>query len=231
MSRRRDLFLSMPDSLTSHLKKRLKNKRLFNNLFCQLVVLVGVAVTHALLFHFFTQKHGSHRHHHADANVSRKIMQISLFADSQLTQKIADPITPEPAPLIPPAEPTPPPDLEPEKSDSLLGQEAPEQTGFIATDKLTEKPLVQIDINPDIAMRLATNVNRVAILRLRIDELGEIDQVFFEQGDFSELEIELLITACKSMKFTPGKLGKTPVKSEMRIEMTIEALNLSLPLR
>jgi hypothetical protein len=221
----------MPDSPKPYLKKRLKNKRLFNDLFCQLVVLVGVAVTHALLFHLFTQKHGAHSHHHADSNVARKIMQISLLADSQLTPNTADPITPEPAPLLPPAEPTPPPDLEPEKSDSLLGQEVPEQTGFITTDKLTEKPLVQIDINSNIAMRLATNVNRVAILRLRIDELGEIDQVFFEQGDFSGLEIELLITACKAMKFAPGKLGKTPVKSEMRIEMTIEALDLSLPLR
>ena len=123
----------------------------------------------------------------------------------------------------------PPPDLEPEKSDSLLGQETPAQAGFIASKQLTEKPIVQVDINPEIALRLATNVNRVAILRLRIDELGGVDQVFFEQGDFTEAEIEFLITACKAMKFAPGKLGKKYVKSEMRIEMTIEALSPIVP--
>lgn len=153
-------------------------------------------------------------------------MQIKLLADSQLTQKTADPILPEPTPLVPPAEQIPPPDLELEKTDSLLGQETPAQAGFIATNQLSEKPQVQVDINPDIALSLATNINRVAILRLRIDELGAIDQVFFEQGDFSEAEIELVIAACRAMKFSPGKLGKIPVKSEMRIEMTIEALNL-----
>ncbi len=221
----------MQDSPTPHLKMHLKNKKLFNDFFWQLVVLLGVAVTHALLFHLFTQKHGTHSHRHTDSKVARKIMHVKLLADDQLTPKATDPIALAPTPIIPPAEPTLPPDLEPEKSDSLLGQETPEQAGFITIDKLTEKPVVQVDINPDIAIRLATNVDRVAILRLRIDELGEIDQVFFEQGDFSEVEIEYLIAACKAMKFAPGKLGKTPVKSEMRIEMTIEALDLSLPFR
>lgn len=210
---------------------QLKNKRRFKTLFCQLLVLLGVAVTHAFLFSLFTQKYRAQRHVHSDSTTERKIFNIRLLADRGVTRKLPDPPALLIAPAILPQEQPPPPDLEPEKSDSLLGQETPAQAGFITTKELTEKPQVQVDINPDIAMRLATNVNRVAILRLRIDELGAIDQVFFEQGDFSEDEIEFLINACKAMKFAPGKLGKTPVKSEMRIEMTIEALSLIAPPR
>jgi hypothetical protein len=207
------------------LKKQLQNRKFFKARFCQLLVLLAVAAAHAILISLFTQKHATRRHHHSDSNVARKIINIRLLADAQLPTKLADPIEPAPLPAIPPPDQSPPPDLEPEKSDSLLGQETPAQTGFITTKQLTEKPQVQVDVNPDIALSLASNINRVAILRLRIDELGAIDQVFFEHGDFSNAEIELLIAACKAMKFIPGKLGKKAVKSEMRIEMTIEALN------
>ena len=208
----------------------LKNKKWFKTFFCQLLVALGVALTHAFLISLFTQKYAAHRNLHLDSPTARKIFTVRLLADgrlkSTLPAEIADPEAPTIAPDTPPPEQAPPPpDLEPEKSDSLLGQETPAQAGFIASKQLTEKPIVQVDINPDIALRLATNVNRIAILRLRIDELGGVDQVIFEQGDFTEAEIEFLITACKAMKFAPGKLGKKSVKSEMRIEMIIEALN------
>jgi hypothetical protein len=207
-----------------------KNKRRFKSSVCQLAVLFGVAVTHAFLISLFTQKYGAQRHLHSDSTTARKVFSIRLLADRRLTPKMPDSEAPLIAPTIPPQDQaSPPPDLEPEKSNSLLGQDTPEQAAFITTKQLTEKPQVQVDINPDIAMRLATNKNRVAILRLRINELGDIDQVLFEHGDFSEAEIEFLTTACKAMKFAPGKLGKIPVKSEMRIEMTIEALNLIAP--
>jgi hypothetical protein len=209
---------------------QLTNMSRFKTLICQLLILLGVAATHALLFSLFTQKYRAQRHVHSDSTTERKVFSIRLLADRGSTPKLPDPVVQPIAPASSPPEQSPaPPDLEPEKSDSLLGQDTPAQVAFISTKQLSEKPIVQVDINPDIALRLATNINRVAILRLRIDELGAIDQVFFEQGDFSEEEIELLITACKAMKFAPGKLGKTPVKSEMRIEMTIEALSLVTP--
>lgn len=213
---------------------KLKNKNNIKTFFCQLLVTLGVALSHVVLISLFTQKYAVQRHLHSDSTTTSKVFNVRLIVDRPLTSKLSDPITdslsgsetPSIAPVIaPPEQASPAPDLAPEKSDSLLGQETPTQAGFIASSQLSEKPVVQVDINPNISLRLATNVNRVAILRIRIDELGGIDQVFFERGDFTKTEIEYLINACKAMKFAPGKLGTKSIKTEMRIEMTIEAQN------
>ena len=192
-----------------------------------LFVVFVIVAFHAIAIFAFTQKRGTLRPHQEESSSTRKITRIRLLANTPLTQRKPDTTVPLITLAKPLHERIPEPEYEPEKSNSLLGQDEPENAGFIPTSQLTEKPLVQLDIDPDISLSLASNINRVAILRLRIDELGEITQVFFEQGDFSQTEIEFLISACKAMKFSPGKLNQTSVKSEMRIEMIIEALNVA----
>lgn len=219
----------MEDSRTPRLQKQLKNKRFFKSLFWQLLVLLGVAASHALLTSLFIQKYGTHRQYHSSSKALRTILTIRLLAETQSPQKITD----RGVAALPPVISLPilnsSPDLELENSVSLPSQETPERAAFNPTDQLTEEPVVQVDIDPKIATSLANNVSRIAILRLLIDEFGEIDQVLIEKSDFYESEIELLIAACKAMKFAPGKIGKTPVKSDILIELTIPPINVNQP--
>jgi hypothetical protein len=66
-----------------------------------------------------------------------------------------------------------------------------------------------------------------AVFRLRINELGEIDEVIVDESFFSEKDIRILIEEFKKMKFTAAEIKKIPVKSEMRIQISVE----NLPIR
>ncbi|MFZ6646710.1 energy transducer TonB [Undibacterium sp. TJN25] len=99
----------------------------------------------------------------------------------------------------------------------------PPEPYYFTTDLLTEKPKVAQDLPPDLALSLGTAGARAAILRLRINENGEIDEVIVEDSNFSEEEKERIIAACKKMKFKPGRLDEMPVNTEMRIVLSIDS--------
>ena len=102
----------------------------------------------------------------------------------------------------------------------------PPQPYYFPTDQLTEKPQVAQDLPPELALALSGSTSstgpRAAILRLLINENGDIDQVIIEESNFSEEEKNRIIEACKKMKFKPGKLEEMSVNAEMRIELTID---------
>lgn len=102
----------------------------------------------------------------------------------------------------------------------------PPEPYYFPTDQLSEKPQVAQDIPPELATALSGSSPRAAILRLLINENGEIDQVIIEESNFSEEEKNRIIEACKKMKFKPGKLDEMPVNTEMRIELTIDTPDL-----
>ncbi|GGC71189.1 hypothetical protein GCM10011396_17910 [Undibacterium terreum] len=125
--------------------------------------------------------------------------------------------------------PPPPPDIKIGTPDSLFDLGEPEPAYYLPTNQITEKPVVKLDVSSDVALVLASNQPRSAVLRLLINENGSIDQVIMEQGDFSETEKQALINACMHMEFEPGKKDGSPVKTEMRIQMTIEPAGPTLP--
>ncbi|WP_325394274.1 hypothetical protein [Undibacterium sp.] len=98
----------------------------------------------------------------------------------------------------------------------------PPEPYYFPSYQLTEKPRVELDIPPTLALSLNNSSPRTTVLRLLISETGDIDQVIIEESSFSEEEQRLIIEACKQMKFEPGKLDGLPVKTAMRIEMTVE---------
>jgi hypothetical protein len=100
----------------------------------------------------------------------------------------------------------------------------PAQPYYFPTTELTEKPQVQFDISPDLAFKLSSKTPHSAILRLQINEQGEIDQIVIDESDFPESEQQLLIDAMRKMKFAPGKIIEKSVKSELRIELITERI-------
>ncbi len=159
-------------------------------------------------------------------------MRVSLLKQEETNPRISSSssATTIVAPVPPsPPEPFQPAEVELGKPGFFFGLEIPQQEHYFTTDQLTEKPVAATDINPDIALRLAGTSPRKAVLRLLINEDGSIDDVLIEQGDFSEEEAKLITDACKVLLFEPGKIHKTAVKVEMRIEMIIEAAGPVLP--
>jgi hypothetical protein len=99
----------------------------------------------------------------------------------------------------------------------------PEQYYFHSSE-LTEKPQVLFDISATLAASLSSEVAQSTVLRLRINEHGEIDEVIIDASDYSEEEKRSIIAAFEKIKFEPGKINNQPVKSELKIEVAVEKI-------
>lgn len=99
--------------------------------------------------------------------------------------------------------------------------EVPEPHYFKASE-LDEKPQVLADISSDLASHLVGELPQSGILRLLINERGEIDKVVIDESGFSEANQHLVQDAFSKMKFHAGKIGGNPVKSELKIEISLE---------
>lgn len=115
-------------------------------------------------------------------------------------------------------------------SDPIFEILAKPESHYFPTKELAEKPQVMTDVPPMLATPLPNESPEPAILRLRINELGTIDEVIIEKSSFSETAQRLITDIFGKMRFEPGKIDGKPVKSEMRIEMKLEDIPVrSLP--
>lgn len=105
----------------------------------------------------------------------------------------------------------------------LLAIEKPAEPHYFAVRELTEKPRILRDVPPDLTINMAGIPDQPAILRLLIDENGNIDRVLIEESHFPK-QLERIITGMFSkIKFHPGKIGEIPVKSQLKIEVMLES--------
>lgn len=98
----------------------------------------------------------------------------------------------------------------------------PQEPYYFKASELEEKPQVLNDVSPDLAGRLAGDLPQTGVLRLFINESGEVDQVIIDESNFSEENQPLVREAFAKMKFIAGKIAGAPVKNEMKIEITLE---------
>lgn len=91
---------------------------------------------------------------------------------------------------------------------------------YFPTRELSLRPLVLKDIPPDI--ELVGVPAQTVILRLFINEEGDIDRVVTEQSFLPEEMARDLTDAFSKLKFHPGMRDGVPVKSQMKIEVKLE---------
>ncbi|MDE2598857.1 MAG: hypothetical protein KGL40_04465 [Rhodocyclaceae bacterium] len=128
----------------------------------------------------------------------------------------------------------PPPPSKPEKQESQgqnegdneppFGLPIPATAPYFKSTELSEKPQVVEDIPPTLNQSLQTQEPGYAILRLHINEEGRVDEAIVEASDLGDKDIQNIRTAFQGMKFKPGKIGQTQVKTEMRIHVTVDAI-------
>lgn len=94
---------------------------------------------------------------------------------------------------------------------------------YFRIDQLTDKPFVLRDIPPDLGSDLFGVPPQSTVVRLLINEYGDIDQVIAEKSDLPEQAKTLLMQAFSKTKFSPGKITGMPVKSQLQIQIAIES--------
>tara|TARA_R110001599_G_scaffold64023_4_gene179452 strand:- start:129557 stop:130204 length:648 start_codon:yes stop_codon:yes gene_type:complete len=103
----------------------------------------------------------------------------------------------------------------------------PAEAIYLQATELTKSPSLQVDIPSDFSLPSSNGVSRVAILRLMINENGDVVQVIVEDAAASEQEQNLLKEAFSKAKFHPGEIDGRAVKSQLMIEVILnEVVNL-----
>jgi len=95
---------------------------------------------------------------------------------------------------------------------------------YFPTHLLTEKPIVTLDVSVNAGANLVQQFSGIVIMRLKINESGSIDQVEIDQSELPASAQEKLKQSFMKMRFSPGKLNHIAVKSEMRIEISLEKI-------
>lgn len=94
---------------------------------------------------------------------------------------------------------------------------------YYQLSELSEKPHVLQDISPVLSLGLLEAKSQTAVLSLLINEQGAVDKALIEDDLLSEPVRQLVKMAFEKIKFEPGKIDNISVKSQLWIEITLEA--------
>lgn len=106
---------------------------------------------------------------------------------------------------------------------SFLPVVKPFEPYYFSMNELNEMPQVMLDLSPSLVFSLPNALAQLAVLRLLINEQGRIDQVLIDDSPLSESDQRLIIDTFLKTKFQPGKINDVPVKSQLKIEVRVDA--------
>jgi outer membrane biosynthesis protein TonB len=115
---------------------------------------------------------------------------------------------------IAPAAPLPQTVLEP-----VLWETEPQ---YFTSKQLSEKPQVLQDVAHSLSLTFSGIETQTVILRLMINEHGNIDRVHLDQSTLGNDVERVVIAAFSNIKFQPGKIDGVAVKSQLKIEVLLE---------
>lgn len=95
---------------------------------------------------------------------------------------------------------------------------------YFRLSELTEKPAVKHDALAGLVLHQPGLPPQPVILRLLISDEGTVDRVLVEDSFLGE-DIERQVNeALSQVMFEPGKIGRIPVRSQMRVEARLEPI-------
>lgn len=95
---------------------------------------------------------------------------------------------------------------------------------YLPASKLTERPLVLLDIDPLLASTQDDGNLQQIVLRLLINEYGDVDQVLAEDAALPPELLHALQQRFLRARFLPGRLLDRAVPSALRIAVTLQAI-------
>lgn len=100
------------------------------------------------------------------------------------------------------------------KGDSL-------EAYYFNSRELTQKPLVAVDIPVGFALLVSEAQSQIAILRLLINEYGDIDRIIVEDSSLPKQTKTVLLSTFNAMKFHPGEVNGKAVKSQLTLAIQL----------
>jgi hypothetical protein len=93
---------------------------------------------------------------------------------------------------------------------------------YYKLSELTQKPFVLRDVAYTLPHELPPVPVQSVIVRVLINEFGQIDRVSVEQSHLPKEVEDYLVESFSKTSFYPGKIGRQPVKSLVRIEVNLD---------
>jgi hypothetical protein len=110
------------------------------------------------------------------------------------------------------------------ESAALLPLPLPPRPHYFPASQLTLKPVVLQDIPANLTVDVPNASGQAAVLRLLINELGEIDKVIVDESSVPERAAQAIAEAFRSIRFRPGEQDGAPVKSQLKIQIMLESM-------
>ena len=109
---------------------------------------------------------------------------------------------------------------------SILPALLPVPPYYFAAKDLTQRPLVLRDVPGDLMLVVPGVPAQAATLQLLINEYGEVDQVIVEDSLLPDAAQKTVVDAFVKTRFHPGEIDGVPVKSQVRIEIMLEEIDV-----
>jgi hypothetical protein len=93
---------------------------------------------------------------------------------------------------------------------------------YFPANALTQKPLVAVDVSPDLMVIVPGVPPQAAVLRLLINEYGDVDSVVVENSLLPDVAQKKVTEAFSQLRFHPGEIRGVQVKSQLRIEVLLK---------
>lgn len=100
--------------------------------------------------------------------------------------------------------------------------QAPPEPHYFRVSELTEKPHVVRDIASNLTLATPDIPTQAAVLRLFINDEGGIDKVVIEESRLPANAQRRIVDAFSGIMFQPGKIGRLSVRSQLRIQITLQ---------
>lgn len=97
---------------------------------------------------------------------------------------------------------------------------------YFPANELSEGTSVLQDIPPEKTIALPDAPLQPARIKLLINEQGDIDKIVFEDSLLSDEARHFVQDSFATVKFKPGKIGDLAVKTQLRVEVTLERTRL-----
>ena len=88
---------------------------------------------------------------------------------------------------------------------------------------LTQAPQVASGLVGEALLVVPGIEARKASIQVWINDQGDVDRVAIEDADLSEERKQWVIAAFSAVRFSPGRIGRIPVGSEMRMDILLES--------
>lgn len=164
---------------------------------------------------------------HSTGRTPPRILRVQLLQSDVVSEIVAESLKPatHDEKFIPPptAGPSMAATLVPHSRGerSLFPPRFPPMPYYFLSSELTRKQIIVQDVSPIYTQSLSAMAPQSVILRLLVNERGNIDRVLIEESHLPDEVERILIEAFSKVKFDPGLIDDLPVKSQMKIEVAL----------